>query len=229
MTLQLPGRKKQDVLKMYEEEKKCAETEQVNGQPDPSEWLTKLRQFVVVERQKNRPRGKQARQRSEPTPNARIAEVQLLESHIGSWLACLDQLLVDVNRWHARCPAVVITTNPVGVTACSNLALTESLREVLSRCCCLTEYEYRYWCKEEPDKQFESHINYWAWIKTSVPAVRAKEFREFPIAEGSVYWLLRHGVSGLGIHDFFDCKVFEWDGMKPTLLTEHFREGVPSV
>ena len=214
---------------MHEEEKKCSETEQFDGQHEPGEWLTRLRNFMVVERQKNRPRGKHAQPRNEPTPNARIAEVQLLESHIGSWLSRLDKLLVGVDRWHARYPAVVITTNPVGVTACNNLALTESFRDVVSRCCCLTEYEYRYWCKEEPDKQFESHINYWAWIKTSVPAVRAKEFQEFPIAEGSVYWLLRHGVSGLGIHDFFDCKVFEWDGMKPTLLTEHFREGVPSV
>ncbi|MDA7889205.1 hypothetical protein N9A79_01370 [Pirellulales bacterium] len=214
---------------MPKDKRECHETEQCGGHGEPSEWLARLQRFVATERRKNRPQAKYPRQRSEPTETARLAEVQLLERHIGSWVPCLDELLGSVNRWQAKFPAVVITTNPVGVTACDNLLLNESFHEALLRCCCLTENEYRYWCKQEPDVHFESHINYWAWIKTSVPAVRAKEFQEYPIAEGSVYWLLRHGVSGLGKHDFFDCKVFEWDGMKATLLTEHFREGVPSV
>jgi len=214
---------------MSEDKRDWAETKQRDEQRKPSKWLARLQQFVATERQKARPKPKLSRQRIEPTENARVAERQLLEHHIGSWLACLDELLVGVNRWQAKLPAVVITTNPVGITACNNLALNESLHDALLRCCCLTENEYRYWCKKEPDVQFESHINYWAWIKTSVPAVRAKEFYKFPIAKGSAYWLLRHGVSGLGEYDFFDCKVFEWDGMKPTLLTEHFRESVPSV
>ena len=214
---------------MSEDKRDWAETKQCAAQREPSKWLARLHRFVATERQKARPKRKLPRQRIEPTEKARVAELQLLEHHIGSWLACLDELLVGVNRWQAKMPAVVITTNPIGIIACDNLALNESLHDALLRCCCLTENEYRYWCKEEPDIQFESHINYWAWIKTSVPAVRAKEFYKFPIAEGSVYWLLRHGVSGLGKYDSFDCKVFEWDGMKPTLLTEHFRESVPSV
>ena len=214
---------------MSEDKRDWAETEQCDEQRKPSKWLARLQRFVATERQKARPKANFLGNGLNRLRMLVLLKRQLLEHHIGSWLACLDELLVGVNRWQAKLPAVVITTNPVGITACNNLALNESLHDALLRCCCLTENEYRYWCKQEPDVQFESHINYWAWIKTSVPAVRAKEFHKFPIAKGSAYWLLRHGVSGLGEYDFFDCKVFEWDGMKPTLLTEHFRESVPSV
>ena len=92
---------------MHEEEKKCSETEQFDGQHEPGEWLTRLRNFMVVERQKNRPRGKHAQPRNEPTPNARIAEVQLLESHIGSWLSRIIMVVAIIHVHDIHLPIAV--------------------------------------------------------------------------------------------------------------------------
>ena len=126
-------------------------------------------------------------------------------------------------------PAVVITTTPAGIRACKILAEETEFGAVFEYCCYLTEYEYRYWCKEEPDPNLQFHVNYWAWIKTSVPSTRMHEFRNYPLPEDNQYWLLRHGLNGLGKDDYADCQVLGWDGTTTTLLAEHFREGVPSV
>jgi hypothetical protein len=55
------------------------------------------------------------------------------------------------------------------------------------------------------------------------------EFRNYPIPEDNQYWLLRHGLNGLGDHDYADCQVYRWDGTATSLLADHFHEGVPSV
>ena len=146
-----------------------------------------------------------------------------------TWLSGLEQRLASAERWNGLIPAVVITTTPVGIRACETIAGDQEFRTLFDSCCCLTEYEYRYWCKENPDLKFRFHINYWAWIKTTVPSARNHEFRNYSIAEGSKYWLLRHGLNGLGEYDYADCQVFGWDGTTTRLLAEHFREGVPSV
>ena len=132
-------------------------------------------------------------------------------------------------RWNGIRPAVVITTTPAGIRACKILAEETEFGAVFEYSCYLTEYEYRYWCKEEPDPNLQFHVNYWAWIKTSVPSTRMHEFRNYPLPEDNQYWLLRHGLNGLGKDDYADCQVFGWDGTTTRLLAEHFREGVPSV
>ena len=71
---------------MPKDKRECHETEQCGGHGEPSEWLARLQRFVATERRKNRPQAKYPRQRSEPTETARLAEVQLLERHIGSWV-----------------------------------------------------------------------------------------------------------------------------------------------
>ena len=198
-------------------------------QGDVDGWLARLRNFLVCERKKIRPQGKKSPPRHTPSSHSQAAEEELLEAKIRCWLAGLEQRLVNVSRWNALRPAVVITTTPVGIRACEKLVGESELGAVFDYCCHLTEYEYRYWCKEEADINFQFHINYWAWIKTSVPSTRMHEFRDYPIPEDNQYWLLRHGLNGLGDHDYADCQVYRWDGTATSLLADHFHEGVPSV
>jgi len=198
-------------------------------QSDVDAWMERLRCFLTGERRKKRPQGKKKSPQNTRSACSRAAEEKLLETTIGHWLAGLEQRLGNAHRWNGIRPAVVITTTPAGIRACKTLAGETEFGAVFQYCCYLTEYEYRYWCKEEPDPNLRFHINYWAWIKTSVPSARMHEFRNYPIPEGNQYWLLRHGLNGLGEDDYADCKVFGWDGTTTRLLAEHFREGVPSV
>ncbi len=198
-------------------------------QRDIDAWVVRLRCFLGRSRKKMRPIGKKAATRPLQSAQAQDAEERLLENQMRTWLSGLEQRLASAERWNGLSPAVVITTTPVGMRACEKIAGDQEFATLFDSCCYLTEYEYRYWCKEDTDLKFRFHINYWAWIKTSVPSARTHEFHTYPIAEGSKYWLLRHGVTGLGEHDYADCQVFEWDGTTTRLLAEHFREGVPSV
>ena len=150
-------------------------------QGDVDGWLARLRNFLVCERKKIRPQGKKSPPRHTPSSYSQAAEEELLEAKIRCWLAGLEQRLVNVSRCNALRPAVVITTTPVGIRACEKLVGESELGAVFDYCCHLTEYEYRYWCKEEADINFQFHINYWAWIKTSVPSTRMHEFRDYPM------------------------------------------------
>lgn len=198
-------------------------------QRDIDTWLVRLRRFLSRSRKKIRPLGKKSPARPRQPAQAQDAEEKLLQNQMRTWLGGLEQRLANERRWNGIRPAVVITTTPVGIRACESLAWESEFTTLFESCCYLTEYEYRYWCKEESDLKFQFHINYWAWIKTSVPSARMHEFRTYPIAEDSKYWLLRHGVNGSGEHDYADCQVFAWDGTSAKLLTKHFHEGVPSV
>jgi hypothetical protein len=198
-------------------------------QSDVNAWLVRLRCFLAGERKKMRPQGKKASPRNQRSACSLAAEEKLLEVTIRCWLAGLEQRLGNASRWNAVRPAVVMTTTPVGIRACEVLAEESKFKSVFEYCCYLTEYEYRYWCKEEADLNFRFHINYWAWMKTSVPSTRMHEFCNYPIPEDNQYWLLRHGLNGLGEDDYADCSVFGWDGTSTRLLAEHFHEGVPSV
>ena len=164
------------------------------------------------------------RQRRQRMPKKNYSKFKCARGWAGS-----RSILASDGRWDGIRPAVVITTTPVGMRACENLLGERELATLFESCCHLTEYEYRYWCKEEPDTKFQFHINYWAWIKTSIPSVRMHEFRMYPIPKNNKYWLLRHGVNGLGEHDYADCQVHSWNGESTKLLAEHFHEGVPSV
>ena len=55
------------------------------------------------------------------------------------------------------------------------------------------------------------------------------EFRSLPVPKDNEYWLLRHGVNGMGEGDYADCWVFAWNGASAQLLAKDFHEGVPSV
>ena len=198
-------------------------------QRDIDAWLVRLRCFLSSSRKKMRPLGKKAPVRPRQSARAQDAEERLLENQMRTWLSGLEQRLASAGRWDGLSPAVVITTTTVGIRACEKIAGESAFATLFESCCYLTEYEYRYWCKEDADLKFQFHINYWAWIKTSVPLARMHEFRAYPIADNSKYWLLRHGVNGLGEHDYADCRVFAWDGASTKVLTEHFLEGVPSV
>ena len=198
-------------------------------QADVDAWIGRLHCFLVGERKKKRPQGKKKSPPNTRSACSRAAEEKLLETTIGHWLAGLEQRLGNAPRWNGIRPAVVITTTPAGIRACKILAEETEFGAVFEYCCYLTEYEYRYWCKEEPDPNLQFHVNYWAWIKTSVPSTRMHEFRNYPLPEDNQYWLLRHGLNGLGKDDYADCQVFGWDGTTTRLLAEHFREGVPSV
>ena len=198
-------------------------------QGDIDAWLATLRCFLSSSRKKIRPFGKKSTVLLKQTAQAKDAEEKLLKTQMRMWLGGLEQHLGSAGRWHGIRPAVVITTTPGGIRACESLVREPELATLFESCCYLTEYEYRYWCKEEPDIKFKFHINYWAWIKTSVPSVRMHEFRMYPIPKDNKYWLLRHGVNGLGEHDYADCQIHSWDGASTKLLAEHFHEGVPSV
>ena len=198
-------------------------------QSDVDAWMARLRCFLAGERRKMRPQGKKTSPPKNQSAYSRAAEEKLIRTTIGGWLAGLEQRLVNAPRWNEIRPAVVITTTPAGIRACKTLTEESEFRAVFGYCCYLTEYEYRYWCKEEPDLNSRFHINYWAWVKTSVPSTRMHEFRNYPISEDNQYWLLRHGLNGLGEDDYAECQVFEWDGTTTRLLADHFREGVPSV
>ena len=198
-------------------------------QGDIDAWLARLRCFLSNSRKKTRPLGKKSPALPNQTAQAEDAEEKLLQIQMRTWLGGLTQHLASDGRWDGIRPAVVITTTPVGMRACENLLGERELATLFESCCHLTEYEYRYWCKEEPDTKFQFHINYWAWIKTSIPSVRMHEFRMYPIPKNNKYWLLRHGVNGLGEHDYADCQVHSWNGASTKLLDEHFHEGVPSV
>ena len=76
------------------------------------------------------------------------------------------------------------------------------------------------------DAEHQLHINHWAWIKTRVPAARAREFAAYPPPAGGRHWLFRHGLAGLGNADHHSCRLYAWDGKATHLLAESFREGV---
>jgi len=190
-----------------------------------ADWLAGLRAFAMRQRQQP------ARSWQRPSPPAveQAAEAELIAAHLRGWLSELPQLLSRHGRTAARQPAIAITTSVAGLAAVARLAADSALADVLAGCCAVTESEYRFWCKAQPDAEHALHINHWAWIKTRVPAARAAEFAAHPLPAGSRYWLFRHGIAGLGAGDHHSCRLYAWDGSATRLLAESFREGVQGL
>lgn len=188
--------------------------------PASAAWLAGLRAFVA--QQRNQP---SRSQRPPPPPAELAAEADLIAAHLRDWLTKLPQLLAR----HDRRPAIAITTSPAGLAAIDRLAADPAFMSLLAGCCGVTESEYRFWCKEQPDPDHAVHANHWAWMKTQVPAARAAEFAAYPLPAGSRHWLFRHGLAGLGLADHHSCRLYAWNGRTATLLAEQFREGVKGL
>jgi len=186
-----------------------------------ADWLAGLRAFVKARRRQPRPL-----QRRLPPAAELDAEAGLIAAHLRSWLPELPHLLGQQGRTGNKRPAVAVTTSAAGLQAAATLADEPQLRHLLNDCYFVTETEYRFWCKERPDAEHQLHINHWAWIKTRVPAARAREFAAYPPPAGGRHWLFRHGLAGLGNADHHSCRLYAWDGKATHLLAESFREGV---
>lgn len=189
-----------------------------------ADWLAGLRGFAA--RQRLQP---SRSQRPIPPAVEQKAEAELIAAHLRAWLMRLPQLLERYSRTGARQPAIAITTSAAGIAAVERLAAEPQLASILAGCCAVTESEYRFWCKEQPDPTYALHLNHWAWVKTRVPAARAAEFAGYPLPAGSHHWLFRHGLAGLGAGDHHSCRLYAWDGTATSLLAESFREGVQGL
>ena len=188
--------------------------------PPAADWLAGLRVFAAQQRQ-------QPRSSRRPPPAGELAaEAELIAAHLRDWLPRLPHLLGQQGRTGNKRPAVAVTTSAAGLQAAATIADEPQLRHLLNDCQFVTETKYRFWCKERPDAEHQLHINHWAWIKTSVPAARAREFAAYPLPAGSRHWLFRHGLAGLGNADHHSCRLYAWDGRAAHLLAESFREGV---
>ncbi|MGA1618888.1 MAG: hypothetical protein ACO37F_10290 [Pirellulales bacterium] len=192
--------------------------------PPAADWLAGLRAFVAQQRQQPRPS-----QRRLPPTFELAAEAELIAAHLRGWLPELPQLLAAQGRSGGSRPAIAITTSIAGLQAAETIVEDPQLQDVLAGCCFVTESEYRFWCKERPDANYQLHINHWAWLKTQVPVARAREFVAYPLPAGSRHWLFRHGLAGLGAADHHSCRLYAWDGEAAHLLTESFREGVQGL
>ena len=189
-----------------------------------ADWLAGLRGFAARQRQ-------QPSRSQRPIPPAveQKAEAELIAAHLRAWLIGLPQLLERHSRAGGRQPAIAITTSTAGLTAVERLSAESQLASLLAGCCAVTESEYRFWCKEQPDPAYALHMNHWAWVKTRVPATRAAEFADYPLPAGNRHWLFRHGLAGLGAGDHHSCRLYSWDGTATSLLAESFREGVQGL
>ena len=189
-----------------------------------ADWLAGLRSFAARQRQ-------QPLRSQRPIPPAveQKTEAELNAAHLRAWLIGLPQLLERHSRAGDRQPAIAITTSTAGLAAVESLSAEPQQARILAGCCAVTESEYRFWCKEQPDPAYALHINHWAWVKTRVPAARAVEFADYPLPAGSRHWLFRHGLVGLGAGDHHSCRLYAWDGAATSLLAESFREGVQGL
>ena len=194
-----------------------------------AEWLAGLRQFVVEQRRQRPPEKQPSPLRPPPTAAESATEEQLIAEHLRHWLTTLPQLIAEGWQPNASRPAIAITTSVAGLRAVAGLATEPALAAVLSGCCAVTETEYRFWCKQQPDPDWAVHWNGWAWIKTRVPAARAAEFAAYPLAAGSRHWLFRHGLAAGGPVAHHSCRLYCWDGQSATLLADSFREGVTGL
>ncbi len=194
-----------------------------------ADWLAGLRAFAAEQRGQ-RPLEKQPSPlRPPPTAAESAAEEQLIAKHLRHWLTTLPQLIAEGRLPNVSSPAIAITTSVAGLGAVAGLAAEPALAAALSSCCAVTETEYRFWCKQQPDPDCAVHWNYWAWIKIRVPAARAAEFAAFPLAAGSRHWLFRHGLAAPGPVAHHSCRLYCWDGQTATLQADSFREGVTGL
>jgi hypothetical protein len=197
--------------------------------PTAAVWLDGLREFVGEQRRRQPPAASLARLRPPPTADELLLEQDLIATHLRHWLGNLPQLFADTPRLNSDLPAVVITTSPAGLVAETILQAEPALAAIWPACCCVTEFEYRFWCRQQPDADYSLHVNHWAWAKTRVPAARAAEFAAFPLADGERYWLFRHGLAGWGPADHHSCQLYRSDGRSLSLLEPAFREGVAGL
>ena len=194
-----------------------------------ADWLAGLRAFAAEQRGQRPPEKHPSLLHPPQAAAERAAEEQLIAEHLRHWLTALPQVFPLRQQPDAPAPAIAITTSVAGLRAVADLAGEQTLAAVLSACCAVTESEYRFWCKQQPDPDFAVHWNHWAWIKTRVPAARVAEFARYPIAAGSRHWLFRHGLAARGPVAHHSCRLYCWDGQEATLLADTFREGVTGL
>lgn len=117
-------------------------------------------------------------------------------------------------------PALVITTSAVGIAVAEEefAAGSVAARALANHAGVVTELEYRLWCIRQSDTGYRRHVNFWNWIKTSVPQQRYPEFNRHPLRTGDAYWLHRAGIAGAGSADRRDCHLWKWDGRHAALL-----------
>lgn len=182
-------------------------------------WLEGLRDFAAEHRHR--------KPLAEPAvKECGAAERMILAAHLATTLAGWEQVLAD-RQAHAKGmpgsdpdPAVVITTSAVGVAVAREQLAAGSLpaRDLAERAVAVTELEYRLWCIRHPDDGYVTHVNFWNWVKTSVPRERHAEFAKHPLGPDEVYWLHRAGLAGAGTADRRDCHLWKWNGRHASLL-----------
>jgi hypothetical protein len=196
---------------------------------DTRDWLAGLRGFVAEHRQHHPlPEGEA------PTP-AWAAERAILASHLATRLAEIDMLLARRRERNATAegrpdpdPALVLSTSPPGITACSTLLDPAGgpFADLRRRFAPVTELEYRLWCIRAPDEGRLRHVNLWSWVKTRVPQQRHAEFSRHRLGSGEAYWLHRTGIVGAGAADTHACHLWKFDGRQASLLEPFIHEGV---
>lgn len=192
-------------------------------------WLAGLREFIARQREQQHLEKRSSHLRPVPTSAERVMEERLIAEHLRGWLPTLPDLMAERRQANDAAPAIVITTSLAGLQAVAGLAGEPALAALLTNCCAVTEVEYRFWCKEQPDPEFAAHWNHWAWIKTHIPEARASEFAAYPLPVGSRHWLFRHGLAANSPVAGHSCRLYRWDGQAATLLTDSFREGVKGL
>jgi len=117
-------------------------------------------------------------------------------------------------------PALVITTSAFGIAVAEEEFASGSVsaRALANHAGVVTELEYRLWCIRQPDTGSRRHVNFWNWVKTSVPQQRHAEFARHPLGTGDAYWLHRAGIAGAGSADRRDCHLWRWNGRHAALL-----------
>jgi hypothetical protein len=197
--------------------------------PAAIRWLRGLQAAVGKERTRRPPEASLMRLRPPPTAAELDCEQELISNYLRQQLGKVVQFVNNSTRFRSGFPAIVITTSPAGLRAEKALRTDAACSSVWQACCCVTEFEYRFWCRQQPDADYRLHVNVWAWAKTRVPAARAAEFAAFPVAEGERHWLFRHGLAGCGRADHHSSMLYRSDGHSLGLLQADFREGVSGL
>lgn len=171
---------------------------------------------------------------SDSGPAVLAAERAVLAAHLVSWIDTdLPRLLAEraaALPAAAAEPAIVLTTTAAGLAAADDVLGRDDplVRQWRRQFACVTELDYRLWCKQHPDPGHRLHVNHWSWIKTSVPPQRWAAFEQWPLGPGEAYWLHRTGTVGAGPDRRF-CHLWKWNGSTAALLRPFIDENVQGL
>lgn len=118
-------------------------------------------------------------------------------------------------------PGLVVTTSPVGLIAATNII---GHRQPLS--CYLLEQEYREYCDEHPDPNWQWHLHHWSWIETDANLGEDSCREEFPLSEGESYWIHHTGVSVAFLFERSFKHLWKWSAGsgRPELLKPYMEQ-----